>query len=153
MSARAELSGRRLPEAHALVERGRLRFFAEAIGEQSAVYTDLGAARAAGHRDLPAPPTFLFGLKLDGSEPLGWLAGLGVDVRFVLHGTQRFVYHHLVFAGDEVVFRPRIAAVYEKRGGALEFLEVETEVARGSELVAVLTETVVVRHPDKEAAP
>jgi hypothetical protein len=152
MNARAEAIGRSLPAVSALVERGRLRFFAQAIGEQSAVYTDVGAARAAGHKDLPAPPTFLFGLKLSGPDPLGWLAELGIDVRFVLHGTQRFDYHHLVFAGDEVVFSPRIADVYEKRGGALEFLEVETEVARGAQLVAVLTETIVVRHPEQEAS-
>lgn len=150
MSTRAEAIGRELPTVHAAVERGRLRFFAEAIGEDAAVYTDLDAARAAGYDDLPAPPTFLFGLKLDGPNPLGWLADLGIDVRFVLHGTQRFVYHHLVFAGDEVDFRPRIADVYEKRGGALEFLEVETEVTRGSDLVAVLTETIVVQHPEQE---
>ena len=35
-------------------------FFAAAIGETDPVYTDLDAARAAGHRDLPVPPTFLF---------------------------------------------------------------------------------------------
>ena len=32
----------------------------------------------------------------------------------------------LAFAGDEVTLRPRISDVYEKRGGALEFLTVET---------------------------
>lgn len=152
MSVSADAVGRTLPTVQATVERARLRFFAEAIGEDNPIYRDLEAARAAGHPDLPAPPTFLFGLKLDGSDPLGWVADLGIDMRFVLHGTQRFVYHRLVFAGDEVFFRPRITDVYEKRGGALEFIVVDTEVTRGADVVAVLTETIVARHPDKEAA-
>ncbi|MET0781504.1 MAG: MaoC family dehydratase N-terminal domain-containing protein [Microbacterium sp.] len=150
MSAHGQAIGRRLPTVQATVERGRLRFFAESVGEDAAVYTDVDAARTAGYRDLLAPPTFLFGLKLDGADPLGWLADLGIDVRLVLHGSQRFDYHRPIFAGDDVVFHSHIADIYEKRGGALEFLEVESAVTRGSELVAVLTETVVVRHPVDE---
>jgi hypothetical protein len=77
---------------------------------------------------------------------------LGVDLRFVLHGTQRFDYHRMAFAGDELVLQPRITDVYEKRGGALEFLVVETEVTRGGEAIATLTKTIVVRHPEREVA-
>ena len=40
------------------VEKGRLRFFAKAIGETDPVYTDEAAAKAAGYKSLPAPPTF-----------------------------------------------------------------------------------------------
>ena len=134
------------------IERGRLRFFAEAIGETDPVYTDVDAARAAGHPDLPAPPTFLFGLKLDAPNSFGWMTDLGVDLRFVLHGSQRFEYFGLAYAGDEVTFSPRISDTYEKRGGALEFLVLETAVTRGGEQIAKLTETVVVRHPELEAA-
>ena len=152
MSIPSSVIGQELPEVHATIERGRLRFFAEAIGERNPVYTDLDAARDAGYPDLPVPPTFLFGLKLDSEDPLGWITDLGVDARFVLHGTQRFDYERMAFAGDELVLRPRIADVYEKRGGALEFLVVSTEVTRGAEAVAVLSETIVIRHPEKEVA-
>ena len=89
-----------------------LRFFAEAIGE-TARSTPISMPRALpGYRDLPAPPTFLFGLELDGPDPFGWLADLGVDLRSSARH-QRFVYHHLVFAGDGSL-PPRIADVYEK---------------------------------------
>ena len=152
MSVSADVIGRNLPSVEATVERGRLRFFAQAIGEENHIYSDVEAARAAGHPDLPAPPTFLFGLKLGGPDPHRWIADIGIDMRFVLHGTQRFEYRQLVFAGDAVVFRPRISDVYEKRGGALEFVVVDTEVTRGADVVAVLTETLVVRHPKKETA-
>ena len=152
MTVPATAVGTVLAPSTALVERGRLRFFAEAIGETDALYTDLGTARAAGYPDLPVPPTFLFGLKLDAPDPFGWMTDLGVDMRFVLHGSQRFEYHALAFAGDEVTFRPRISDVYDKRGGALEFLVLETAVTRGDEPIANLTETIVVRRPELGSA-
>jgi acyl dehydratase len=148
----ASAVGTVLPATTATIERGRLCFFAEAIGETDPIYTDLDAAVGAGFPDLPVPPTFLFGLKLDGTDPFGWIRELGIDMRYVLHGTQRFTYASMAFAGDEVTFRPRIAEVFDKRGGALEFVTLETTVTRGDEQVATLGETIVVRHPELEAA-
>jgi hypothetical protein len=144
--------GTELPPTTHVVERGRLRFFAEAIGETDAVYSDRDAASAAGHPDLPVPPTFLFGLPLDAPEPFRWIADLGIDMRLVLHGTQRFDYHRMAYAGDELVFAPRITDVYSKRGGALEFVVRSTQVTRAGEPIATLTETIVVRHPESELA-
>jgi len=77
--------GRELPGPTLLITRSRLRNFAAATGQTDPVYTDLDAARRAGHRDLPVPPTFLFGVDLEGPEPLTFLADLGVDLRTVLH--------------------------------------------------------------------
>jgi hypothetical protein len=144
--------GAALPVTRAVVERGRLRFFAEAIGETDALAVDPEAARAAGYPDLPVPPTFLFGLELDQPDPFGWIADLGIDMRHVLHGGQRFDYHRLAFAGDELLLTPHITDVYDKRGGALEFVVVVTEVTRRGEPIATLTRTIVVRHPESEAA-
>ena len=36
----------------------KIRNFAEAIGDDNPIYWDRAAARAAGHADLVAPPTF-----------------------------------------------------------------------------------------------
>jgi hypothetical protein len=144
--------GSALPPIRAVVERGRLRFFAEAIDETDPVYVDLDAARAAGHPDLPVPPTFLFGLELDQAEPFAWLAELGADLRLMLHGGQRFDYHRTAHAGDELLLQPVVVDVTAKRGGALEFVVVATEVTRGGEPIATLTKTIVLRHPELEAA-
>ena len=50
------------------IERGRLRLFAKVLGQDDPVYSDLAAARAEGHPDLPVPPTFLMGLEVDGER-------------------------------------------------------------------------------------
>lgn len=131
------------------VERGKLRFFAEAIGQSDPVYSDLDAAKQAGHPDLPVPPTYFFSLELESANPFAYLTDLGVDLRRVLHGEQSFAYHSLAYAGETLTLQPRIADVYTKKGGTLEFLVKRTDILReGGELVAEASTVVAIRHPE-----
>ncbi|TCK26828.1 MaoC family dehydratase N-terminal domain-containing protein [Pseudonocardia endophytica] len=125
------------------VDRGRLAFFASATGQTDPVYSDVDAAKAAGHPDVPVPPTFLFGLEMERPEAFGWLEELGVDLRRVLHGEQSFTYHALAHAGDTVTLRPRITGAYAKKD--LDFVVKRTEITRGGERIADATTTIVVR--------
>jgi len=133
------------------VERGRLRFFAKAIGETDPIYTDLDAARQAGHRDLPVPPTFYFSLSLEAAEPFAYLDQLGVDLRRILHGEQRFEYAALAYAGDTLTLSERIVDVTSKRGGAMELITKQTDIRREDEDVARVTAVIVVRNPEVTA--
>jgi hypothetical protein len=131
--------GRELPPVTMVVDAGRLRLYAKAIGETGAVHT--------GDRP-PVPPTFLFGLEMEQSDPFAWLADLGVDLRRVLHGEQSFTYHSMAYAGETLVAKPRIADVYAKKGGALDFVVKETAVSTADgRRVADLTSVIVVRNP------
>lgn len=142
--------GKQLPPVTMAVDAGRLRFFAKAIGETNPVFTDLQTAHTAGHRNLPVPPTFLFGIELESPDPFEWLAGLGVDLRRVLHGEQSFTYHCQAVAGDVLTATPRIANVYNKKGGALEFIEKTSMVTQeNGDLVAELKSVIVVRNPEQ----
>src|SRR5689334_20441315 len=87
--------GHAFPPYTVQVERGRLRFFAKAIGETNRIYTDDSAA-------LPIPPTFLFSLENEVPEPFGWLTPMGVHFDNLLHGEQSFKYYAMVYAGDRV---------------------------------------------------
>jgi len=141
--------GQELPPVTMTVDAGRLRFFAKAIGETNPVFTDLEAAKAAGHRDLPVPPTFLFAIELESPDSFGWLADIGVDLRRVLHGEQSFTYHSPAVAGDVLTATPRIGNVYSKKGGTLEFIEKASTVTReNGDVVAELTSVIVVRNID-----
>ncbi|MEU6578911.1 MaoC family dehydratase N-terminal domain-containing protein [Streptomyces sp. NPDC046805] len=130
------------------VERGRLRFFASATGQTDPVYTDLDAAKQAGHPDLPVPPTFFFSLELEAPDPFGYLAALDVDLRRVLHGEQSFTYHRPAHAGDTLTLQPRMVDIYSKKGGALEFLVKQTDITCGGQLVAEAQSVIVVRNPE-----
>lgn len=118
--------GWEFPEAVWEVEKGRLCFFAKAIGENNPVYLDKAAARAAGYRALPAPPTFLFGALSDTGAVTAMLDKLGVDIGRILHGEQQFTYHMPVCAGDVLRVRSRITDIYDKKGGALEFIVLDS---------------------------
>lgn len=131
------------------VERGRLRFFAKAIGLTNPIYLDVEAARRAGHRDLPVPPTFIsLSLELELPEPFGWLAELGADLTKTTHAEQSFVYHKLAYAKDQLLLRRRIIDVYVKKGGALEFVVKRTDVMRGDEHLAEVQSVTVLKHPE-----
>lgn len=147
MAIDKSLIGTDLPITALTVDRGRLRFFAKSIGETNPIYTDIDAARCAGHPDLPAPPTFLFSVELENPDPFAFLKSIDVDLGRVLHGEQNFVYHRTVYPGDELMARPRITDVYTKKGGALEFLVKDTVITRDDQsTVAELRSVFIVQN-------
>ena len=129
------------------VEKGRLKFFAKAIGETNPIYTDETAAREAGYSSLPAPPTFPMALDMDGPEDMPVLDVLDIDISKLLHGTQEFEYLAPICAGDRITITSRIADMFDKKGGALEFVVSEnTYTNQNGQLVAKATSTLVVRN-------
>ena len=72
---------------------------------------------------------------------------LGIDYRRLLHGEQHFRYHAMACAGDRLRFEPRIADIYDKKGGALEFVLRETRVTnQHGRLVADMKCLTVIRN-------
>lgn len=139
--------GHALPAFTVPVEAGRLRFFAKATGNTDPVYVDDAAARDAGHPGVPVPPTFLFCLEMESPDPAAMRKLLGIDYHRILHGEQQFIYHAMAHAGDRLRFEPRIADIYDRKGGALEFVRRETRVTNEhGALVAQLSCLTVVRN-------
>ncbi|WP_425327767.1 MaoC family dehydratase N-terminal domain-containing protein [Pseudomonas nitroreducens] len=138
--------GKQLPTFSAKAELGQLRFFAKAIGETNPLYTDEQAARDAGYPGVPLPPTFLFSLEfLIPSN--AWRDELGIVPTRILHGEESFKYHRTAYAGDTLTFEVRIADIYDKKGGALEFVVRETRVTnQRGEHVADLRSVLVQRN-------
>ncbi|MCM2393539.1 MaoC family dehydratase N-terminal domain-containing protein [Streptomyces albipurpureus] len=139
--------GSRSPEFSTVAERGRLRFFTAATGQNDPIYSDMEAAGSAGHRDLPVPPTFLFCLEMDHPDRGSFLTDLGIDQRTILHAGQKFEFHDQAYAGDTLTFSTEVKDVYAKKSGALEFIVRATHVTRDTTPIATLTSTIVVRDP------
>jgi acyl dehydratase len=138
--------GMAFPPFAITAEAGQLRFFAKAIGETDPVYFDESAARDAGHPTLPLPPTFLFSLEL-ARPPSNWREEAGIELARVLHGEQSFTYRRMAHAGDTLHFDSGVTDVYEKKGGALEFVVMETRVTnQRSEHVADIRKVLVHRN-------
>lgn len=139
--------GHEFPSFTVDIEKGRLRFFAKAIGETDPIYTDEAAAQAAGHRAIPAPPTYMFSVDLDGPELLPILGLLDLDIGRVLHGSQEFDYLGQIYAGDSITQQCKIVDIYDKKGGALEFVVQESSYTnQDGELVGKARQTLVYRN-------
>ncbi|MEG0149139.1 MAG: MaoC family dehydratase N-terminal domain-containing protein [Comamonas sp.] len=139
--------GHELPASTITLDRGRLRFFAKAIGETAALYTDVEVARAAGYADLPAPPTFVFAAELDSGAVDQLLARLEVPIAKILHGEQSFSYHRVACAGDTLTVQSTVDDIYAKKNGALEFVVKSSRATnQHHELVAEMRSVIVVRH-------
>lgn len=119
--------GHKFPAIRWEVEKGRLRFFAKAIGETRPEYIDEEAAKAAGHPSLLAPPTILFSGPLDHDDVPRLLKMLDINMNNILHGEQGFTYHAPIYAGDVLDFEDQITDITAKKGGALELV---TRVSR-----------------------
>jgi acyl dehydratase len=138
--------GNTRPGGTLLITRSRLLLFAKATGQSDPVFVDVEAARAAGHPDLPVPPTFYMAVELEMPDPFAYLPELGIDLRAVLHGGQEFIYHAQAHAGDELSCSSVITDVYDKKGGALSFLVSETPVTnQNGDKIVTLRNTLVVR--------
>jgi len=140
--------GKALPTVVTDVERGQLRAFAKAIGETNPIFLDEDAARRAGYRGIPAPPSFAFCLEMLGNDrPFILLDMLGLPLAKALHGEQAFTYHVPICAGDRLTFTATIVDIYAKKNGALEFVVQDSHATNQfGELAVDLRRVVIIRH-------
>jgi len=132
MSVDKNFIGYEFPPVTLPVEEGRLRFFAKAIGETGEINTDKEAAIEAGYGSVVAPPTFGFALELERKNPFDIMEFLNIDMGKVLHANQSFDYYAPIVAGDKITVKRKITDIFDKKGGALTFVEWETTFINGS---------------------
>jgi acyl dehydratase len=126
------------------VSRQKLREFAAAIGDDAPVLHDVAAARAAGHPDLPAAPTFGAVLSLEFGQGPRRDSELGIDYSRIVHGEQRIVSRRPIYAGDVLVGRVSIEDIRAVGRNELLLLRCRVLTAEGEE-VCFLDSTLVSR--------
>ena len=106
------------------VEKGGIRKFVEAIGDDDPIYHDAKAAQAAGFTTIPAPPTFLCTFRAQELPDLKVVfAG-----RVRLNGGNEYEYYHPVYAGDTITVTAKYADVVERTGRTGKMVMVYTEL-------------------------
>ncbi|MBI3327734.1 MAG: MaoC family dehydratase N-terminal domain-containing protein [Nitrospinae bacterium] len=93
------------------VEKGAIRKFAEAVGDEDAIYYDENAAKAAGFKTIVAPPTFLCTFRARELPDLKIAFG-----RVRLNGGNEYEYYQPVYAGDTITLTAKYADVAERTG-------------------------------------
>ena len=133
------LTGKEYPPLSMEVDRESVERFAEAIGEDGAVFRNAEAARAAGFPEQLAPPTFPTRMQIPVSAAIAADPDLGLDYTRVVHGEQAYEWVRPIHVGDVLTATPRIADIRAK--GPLEFLVVESEIRDAAGEVVVRART------------
>ena len=110
--------GRETPPWTMEVTTTSVRAFARGVGYADPVYFDIDAARRAGYRSLPAPPTYLgtpvfIPGKSDDtfSQPKAARQGIEHGLKGLLDGGTETEYYADICAGDTLTIVSRIAAL------------------------------------------
>jgi acyl dehydratase len=126
------------------VGREKIREFADAIGDPQPLYRDAGAAEAAGHPDVIAPPTFVmvlfnqYALTAVVEDP-----GLGLDYDRMVHGDMSFEYTRPVRAGDRLAVSTYIDEIMSRAGNDFLVLRADIDTDEGERVVTARAQLVV----------
>jgi acyl dehydratase len=132
------------PSAVYEVGSAKIAEFAAAVGATDPVHTDAEAARAAGHADVIAPPTFAIVVSLEAAMAVLQDPDVGLDYSRVVHGEQKFAHHRPIRAGDRLVATTTIDAVRSVAGNDLLTARVDLATEDG-EAVCSATSMLVAR--------
>jgi acyl dehydratase len=127
-----------------LVSREKIREFADAIGDPNPAYRSVEAARALGHPDVVAPPTFAIVVSSRASAQVMFDPALGLDYSRVVHGEQSFSYERPVVAGDRLVAVATVEKIRSAAGNDLLTLSCALTTADG-EPVGIARSVIVAR--------
>jgi len=113
---KSALVGTSFPPYSFTVERGKIREFAQAIGDIKDVYLDPQKAAQAGFADVTAPPTFGTVVDMWGGPGFGELCkDIKANPVKVLHGEQEYEYMGDIVVGDTLTVNTTVTDYVEKK--------------------------------------
>ena len=135
MPVRTDAIGKQWQPATYEVGAEKIREFADAVGAANPVHHDHEAARAAGFRDLVAPPMFCVVYSARAMGPAILDPELGINLATMLHGSQQFDWDEPVCDGDVVTTTATCKEIYEKGGNGFYVFETVSTNQEGDRAV------------------
>jgi len=117
------------------VGKEKIREYTHAVGEENPVYFDREAAKAAGFRDVPAPPMFAVVYSAGSVGPAVLDPEVGINFAMMVHGSQEFSWGEPVCAGDTITTETVVGDIFEKDGKAFYVFESTSRNQEGDEVV------------------
>ena len=145
MAADPTFAGKTYPPSAAYeVGREKIAEFAAAIGSDDPAHTDPAVAKALGHPDVIAPPTFAVIIAQRCEAQYVDDPAAGIDFSRVVHGEEKFTHHRPIVAGDVLV--PTLTVVSVRSMAGNDLVSTRVDIADGAgEPVASVTSMLVVR--------
>jgi acyl dehydratase len=126
------------------VGREKIKEYALAVGETNPLHLDPAAARAAGYRDVVAPPMFCVVYSAPSMGPAIFDPDVGINFALMVHGGQEFVWGPLVVAGDEITTTVSVKSIEQRAGNGFYVFESQS-INQDGENVCTGTWTNIVR--------
>lgn len=144
MAVETKAVGKEYPPVDYEVGLEKIREYANAVGESADVHRDREAAKAAGFRDVVAPPMFTVVYSSPALGPAILDPDVGINLMAMVHGGQEFVWGEPVCAGDVITTTSRVKEIFEKDGKGFYVFE-STSVNQDGDEVVRATWTNIVR--------
>ena len=135
MPVKTEAKGKVYPPFEYEVGKEKIAEYARAVGEDNPVYFDREQARAAGFRDIPAPPMFAVVYSMGSVGPGLFDPDVGIDFAMMVHGGQEFAWGEPVCSGDTISTATTVKDIFEKDGRGFYVFQSVSSNQLGQEVV------------------
>ena len=144
MALKADAVGKEWPATTYQVGREKIKEYANALGIDNPVHQDVEAARAAGFRDVPAPPMFAVVYSSPALAPAILDPEVEMNFAAMVHGGQEFAWDEPACSGDEITTATKCLSIEERDGKGFYVFETNSVNQDGAQ-VARGTWTLIVR--------
>jgi acyl dehydratase len=135
MPLKTDAVGKEWPSSTYQVGREKIREYANALGIDNPVHLDVEAARAAGFRDVVAPPMFAVVYSSPAMAPAMFDPDVAMNFAAMVHGGQQFEWDEPACSGDEITTTARCVSIEEKDGKGFYVFETNSVNQDGRQVV------------------
>ena len=143
MTLKTDAVGKEWPGTTYQVGREKIREYANALGIDNPVNLDVEAARAAGFRDVVAPPMFAVVYSGPALAPVLFDPEVGMNFAAMVHGGQVFEWSEPVCSGDEITTASKCLSIEEKDGKGFYVFETVSVNQDGEQVVRAVWTNIV----------
>jgi acyl dehydratase len=144
MTLKTDAVGKEWPGTTYQVGREKIKEYATALGLDNPVHFDVEAAKAAGFRDVVAPPMFAVVYSSPAVGPAILDPEVELNFAAMVHGGQAFEWGEPAVSGDEITTAAKCLSIEEKDGKGFYVFETNSVNQDGAQVVRG-TWTLIVR--------
>jgi len=135
MAIKTEAVGKEFPTTTYEVGKEKIGEYARVLGIENPVHFDREAARAAGYRDVVAPPMFCVVYASPAVGPAMFDPEVDMNFATMVHGSQVFEWGEPACSGDEISTTAKVLEIFEKDGKGFYVFETNSVNQDGEQVV------------------
>jgi acyl dehydratase len=135
MAIKTEAVGKVWPATSYELGKEKIREYAAVLGIENPVHFDREAAKAAGFRDIVAPPMFCVVYSAPALAPAMFDPDVGMNFATMVHGSQEFEWSEPACSGDQITTTAKCLEIFEKDGKGFYVFETNSVNQAGEQVV------------------